>query len=106
MSDTGKKTQTQKLRCPICNRPAIAEFRPFCWPRLSHAAILPPQGMFWQGPGPVGCPGVDPAADRVAPPRSARLKSTPVAADVLGEDGSNRSGDVEAVGSPRQRARR
>jgi endogenous inhibitor of DNA gyrase (YacG/DUF329 family) len=39
MSDTGKKTHTQKLRCPICNRPAIAEFRPFCSRRCADADL-------------------------------------------------------------------
>jgi endogenous inhibitor of DNA gyrase (YacG/DUF329 family) len=34
-----EKTPTQRARCPICNRPSIAEFRPFCSRRCADADL-------------------------------------------------------------------
>ncbi len=31
-----KKTKPSKPRCPICGKPEIAQYRPFCSPRCAH----------------------------------------------------------------------
>ena len=31
-----KKRSSKKPRCPICGKPEIAQYRPFCSPRCAH----------------------------------------------------------------------
>ena len=52
MSDR-KTTLTHKPRCPICNRPGIAEFRPFCSRRCADADLSRWLTGDYRIPGPV-----------------------------------------------------
>ncbi len=54
-------------RCPICRKPRVAEFAPFCSPRCKDRDLVNWLQDGYALPGPAADPDVDP--DGAAPPQ-------------------------------------